>query len=384
MRDLSQCREAIDSIDANILKLFKERMEVANDIAHYKLMHNQGITDASREMAKLKALRAQAKELGLPTDYISDVYRQIMDHTCASERQYILTMLNNLDIERDTSVAYLGTVGSYSYVAAHKYLNNYRGKVEAVGCASFQDIVNAVEIGRCMYGVLPIENSSSGSINEVLDVLQNTSAVFVGELYVNIDHAVLGTENVDIQEITDIYSHPQPFSQCSAYIKDNLAHAKVHYCKATSEAMEIVSKLHDPHHAAIGSHQAASCYNLVPIVDNIANNIHNYTRFVIIGMTPITIPENLAAKTSISFSVQKYVPGSLIAVLNEFSKANLNLTKLISRPRLITGRDTWEEIFFADVEGNLASETMQEILEKIRAYTSSIKVLGCYINAEKK
>lgn len=384
MRDLIQCRNDIDAIDSNILKLFKERMEVATDIAHYKLLHNQGITDTEREMAKLQKLRAQARELGLPTDYISDVYRKIMDHTCAVERQYIISMLNKLDIKRDTSVAYLGTVGSYSYLAAHKYLNNYRGKVDALGCSTFSEIVQAVETDRCKFGVLPIENSSSGSINDVLDVLQNTSAVFVGELYVNIDHAILGPQNIDISKITDLYSHPQPFSQCSSWIKENLPHAKVHYCKATSEAMQMVADYNNPCHAAIGSHQAASCYNLIPIADNIANNIHNYTRFVIIGMTPITVPNNLAAKTSLSFSVQKYTPGTLIAVLNEFSKAQLNLTKLISRPRLVSGRDTWEEIFFADIEANLASETMQNILDKIRNYTSSLKVLGCYVNADRK
>lgn len=384
MRDLIQCRNDIDAIDSNILKLFKERMEVATDIAHYKLLHNQGITDTEREMAKLQKLRAQARELGLPTDYISDVYREIMDHTCAVERQYIISMLNKLDIKRDTSVAYLGTIGSYSYLAAHKYLNNYRGKVDALGCSTFSEIVQAVETDRCKFGVLPIENSSSGSINDVLDVLQNTSAVFVGELYVNIDHAILGPQNIDISKITDLYSHPQPFSQCSSWIKENLPHAKVHYCKATSEAMQMVADYNNPCHAAIGSHQAASCYNLIPIADNIANNIHNYTRFVIIGMTPITVPNNLAAKTSLSFSVQKYTPGTLIAVLNEFSKAQLNLTKLISRPRLVSGRDTWEEIFFADIEANLASETMQNILDKIRNYTSSLKVLGCYVNADRK
>ena len=104
--------------------------------------------------------------------------------------------------------------------------------------------------------------------------------------------------------------------------------------------MQIVSKKHNKTHVAIGSHLTALLYNLIPLADNIANNIHNYTRFVVISMTQVSIPENLSAKTSLSFSVQKYIPGSLISVLNEFSKAKLNLTKLISRPRLIQDRDT--------------------------------------------
>ncbi len=383
MRDLKECREAIDAIDSSILKLFKERMDVACDIAAYKLSKNQGITDAKREMDKLKALRKIGDKLGLHGDFISDVYKQIMSHTCAYERQYILSKINSIDFNLTTSVAYLGDKGSYSYLAAHQYLGGYKGGIEALGCQSFDDIVNAVETGLCHYGVLPIENSSSGSINEVLDALQKTKAVFVGEHYVNIDHAVLGCEHIGLSEITDIYSHPQPFSQCSSWIKELLPHATVHYCKATSEAMQIVSKKHNKTHVAIGSHLAGSLYNLIPLADNIANNIHNYTRFVVISMTQVSIPENLSAKTSLSFSVQKYIPGSLISVLNEFSKAKLNLTKLISRPRLIQDRDTWEEIFFADIEANIAAPVMQEILDKIKGYTSSIKILGCYINADK-
>ena len=384
MKDLLQCRQDIDSIDNQILKLLASRMEVARDIAQYKLEHNQGITDSIRELAKLKSLREKASKLGLPGDCITDIYRQIMSHTCAVEQHYIIATVNNIDIKRDTSVAFLGDKGSYSFLAAREYLSGYKGELKMLGCPTFENIVSLVETGRVNYGVLPIENSSSGSINEVLDVLQNTKASFVGELYLNIDHSILASQKVALSEITDVYSHPQPFAQCSEWIKDHLPHAKVHYCKATSEAMQKIADESNPQHVAIGSHMAAQIYNLIPLADNIANNIHNYTRFVIISMTPISIPETLPSKTSLSFSVQKYTPGSLIAVLNEFSKAQINLTKLVSRPRLIPGRDTWEEIFFVDLESNVSSEKMQEILENLHQYTGSLKVLGCYVNAEKK
>ncbi|MDY6247788.1 MAG: prephenate dehydratase domain-containing protein, partial [Succinivibrio sp.] len=167
-------------------------------------------------------------------------------------------------------------------------------------------------------------------------------------------------------------------AQCSEWIKDLIPHATVHYTKATTEAMEIVENLKDPHHVAIGSHNAGPFYNLVPFVDNIANNPHNFTRFIVLSMTPICVPETVEAKTSISFSVQKFVPGSLIAVLEEFSKRKLNLVKLISRPRIEASRDTWEEIFFADIEANLNASAMQDILEDIKPFTNSLKVLGCY------
>lgn len=384
MRDLLQCRNDIDRIDTQILQLLRERMDVATDIARYKLAHNQSITDPVREHAKLVTLRAKAHDMGLPPSYLSDLYKLIMRHTCSVEQRVIIAEANKNTVIRDATVAHLGKTGSYSHVAAMKYLEGYHGRIDAIGCESFSQIVGLVETGKTEFGVLPIENSSSGAINDVLDVIQNTKAFIVGELFVPIDHAVLATTQIELDKVTDVYSHPQPVAQCSRWIKDMLPNANVHYTKATSEAMEIIKEKNDPRHVAIGSHMAASFYNLLPIVDNIANNIYNFTRFIVISMTPIIVPEPIEAKTSLSFSVQKYTPGSLISVLSEISKHKLNVTKLISRPRINAGRETWEEIFFADIEANLASSAMQDILEDIKPFTSSLKVLGCYPNSEQK
>lgn len=384
MRDLLQCRDDIDSIDKQILNLLEKRMDVAKDIAEYKLSHNQSITDTSREHIKLQKLREQAQTQGLPASYISDLYKLIMKNTCAIEQQHIIAKANNSTVVRDSSIAHLGSIGSYSHVAAMRFLEGFKGKITSSGCDTFDQIVGQVETGKVEFGVLPIENSSSGSINEVLDAIQNTTASIVGELFVPIDHAILGNSAAKLEEITDIYSHPQPVTQCSNWIKDILPKANIHYTKATSEAMNIVKDMNSPHHVAIGSHLAAGYYGLLPIVDNIANNTNNYTRFIVISMTPICVPATIPAKTSLSFSVQKYTPGSLISVLSEISKHQLNLTKLISRPKLDKNKDTWEEIFFADIEGNLASPELQDILEEIRPFTSSLKVLGCYPNSEQK
>ncbi len=384
MRDLLQCRDDIDNIDKQILQLLEQRMDVAKDIAEYKLSHNQSISDVTREHIKLQKLREMAKAHGLPSSYISDLYKLIMKNTCSIEQQHIIAKANKSSIIRDTSIAHLGSTGSYSHVASMRFLDGFHGTITTSGCDTFDQIVGQVETGKVEFGVLPIENSSSGSINEVLDAIQNTTASIVGELFVPIDHAVLGPTPVQLDEITDVYSHPQPVTQCSNWIKDLLPHAKIHYTKATSEAMKIVKEKNSSNHVAIGSHMAASYYDLLPIVENIANNTNNYTRFIVISMTPICVPSTIPAKTSLSFSVQKYTPGSLISVLAEVSKHKLNVTKLISRPKLNNHKETWEEIFFADIEGNLASPELQDILEDIKPYTSSLKVLGCYPNSEEK
>ena len=382
MRDLLACRDDIDRIDNQIIKLLEERMDVANDIAEYKLVHNQSIVDATREHAKLVKLRAQAKDLGLPPSYVSDVFKTIIKNTCAQEQHYIVAKANQSSVVRDTSVAYLGNTGSYSHVASSKYLEGFKGNIRFEGCQTFAQIVGLVESGKCEYGILPVENSSSRSINEVLDVIQTTKASIVGELFVPIDHAILGCKHIDLKEITDIYSHPQPVAQCSKWLKDVLPNATIHYTKATSEAMQLIKEKQDPKHVAIGSHMAASFYDLTPLADNIANNIHNFTRFIVISMNSIIVPENIAAKTSLAFSVKKYQPGSLLNVLQEISKHNLNVTKLISRPKINANEDTWEEIFFADIEANASSSAMQDILEDLKPCTNLLKILGCYPNSE--
>lgn len=384
MKDLVKSREAIDGLDEKILKLLAERREVASEIAEYKLEHNQGVMDYAREQSKLQELARKARVRGLPASFICTVYEIIMKHTVAYEQRYITEKLNHGDLKRDTSVAFLGPVGTYSHLASRVWLEHYRGEITEYDCSSFAEILGAVEKRTCEYGLLPIENSNSGSINEVLDVLQLSRANFVGEVFLPIDHAVMSAVPSSIEQITDLYSHPQPVQQCSVWLKEFLPKVTIHYTKSSADAMRKVRELKDPASAAIASHRAAPYYQLTPLMDNIANNPHNYTRFIAISMLPVSVPEQIEAKTSISFTVAKYTPGSLIAVLNEFSAHGINLTKLSSRPLLAVGRDTWEEIFFADIQANIASPVMQEILHKIKSYTGTLKILGCYASADRR
>lgn len=384
MRDLNTCRLAIDEIDGKLLKLLNDRKDVASDIAECKLANDQKISDPGRESIKLNAIMQKAQELGLPPSFAADVFRTIIANTVSYELEYAANRLKHGDVTRSTSVAYLGPKGTYSHVAAMKYLAMYTGGIEERECNAFDEIIASVETGKSEFGMLPIENSSSGSINGVLDVLQDSKVSLVGELFCPIDHAILTCSKVDLGEITDIYSHPQPIEQCSHYLKDFMPNVKVHFMQSTAHAMEAVHELASPNCAAIAGHDAGAYYGLVPIMDNIANNIHNYTRFVVCAMNPITLPESIDAKTSLSFSVAKYTPGSLINVLNEFANQGINLVKLTSRPRLAPGHDTWEEIFFADVQANVSSQKMQNCLGRIREYTSSLKVMGCYASDERK
>ncbi|SPT69972.1 P-protein [Anaerobiospirillum thomasii] len=385
MRDLLECRDAIDDIDQKILKLLKERKAVALDIATYKLQHNQPITDKNRENEKISRLMQMALDLEISPLLVNDMYKIIMAHTVSDEQSFIVDKMSSRNYRRNTSVAYLGTTGTYSHLAAHKFLDSYAGKIQEKGCNSFADIIHAVESGICEFGVLPIENSSSGSINEVLDVIQTTKASIVGELFYPIDHSILCTDPAtDLKDVTDIYSHPQPIAQCSHFISEHMPKARIHYTKATSDAMMLINEKKDKNIVAIGSKNAAIYYKLNSIVSDIANNHSNFTRFVVMSMTPISIPTFVDAKTSIIFTTKKYEPGSLVAVLNEFNRHHINLTKLHSRPREGQMNETWEEIFFADVQANLDTSVMQEIMSNLVEHTGELKILGCYASCEKE
>lgn len=390
MRDLLDCRDAIDEIDSKIIKLLQDRQAVATDVAIYKLHHDQGIVDKRRETQKLAVLMDRAAKSGISPVMVREIYEKIMAHTVSYEQSYIVDKVNGKDIVRSTSVAYLGTKGTYSHLATHRYFANYAGRMEEHSCSSFDEIVEKVESGTCEYGVLPIENSNSGSINEAVDTMQSMQASITGEIFFPIDHSVLSVvpapngehDDFDFKTVKTIYSHPQPVAQCSKFIKDHLSHAQVVYTDSSSEAMSKVKELNDPSAIAIGSKHAAFYYDLNPLMSDIANNKNNYTRFIILSKTAVDIPLTMAAKTSILFSTKKYTPGSLISVLNEFSAAKINLTKLYSRPLEAKSRDTWEEIFFADVEANLNTPAMQKIMTTLKDLTGNLKILGCYLSAE--
>ena len=382
MKSLQDCRAAIDRIDAGILELLSQRLAVARDIADCKLSSNQPILDRVREQDKLKAVMEQAAAGGLPPLLVADLFTVLMARTVSYEQGYLMEQLAASGPERDSSIAYLGTTGTYSHLAAHRFLDGFRGRLTACECGSFEEIVACVESLRAEYGILPIENSSSGNINEVLDLLQLTRCSIVGELFYPIDHSILALQDQPLTELTELCSHTQPVTQCSRWLHEHLPQVRITFTSSSSAAMQQVVERGDPHVAAIGSAGAIRFYPLHSLISGISNNPDNHTRFIVIAMTPVMVPSCCRAKTSLSFSVPKYRPGSLIDVLSAFSAYRINLTKLISRPSGSDHKDTWEEMFFADVEANLSDLPMQDILNRIRPLTTSLKILGCYCSGE--
>ena len=230
-----------------------------------------------------------------------------------------------------------------------------------------------VETGQADYAVLPIENTSSGSINDVYDLLQHTGLSIVGELTNPINHCVLVATDTSLEQIETVYSHPQPFQQCSHFI-NRFPHWKIEYCESTAAAMEKVAALNSPTAAALGSEAGGQLYQLQVLEHNLANQSQNITRFIVLARKPIDVTEQVPAKTTLIMATGQQ-SGALVEALLVLRDNGIVMTKLESRP--ING-NPWEEMFYLDVQANLRSDAMQKALKGLSPITRSLKVLGCY------
>lgn len=380
MLDISEIRKSINSIDDQILALLSERTKLYKDVAQFKFNNGKNITDNSRENAHLHDLMLKAEKLSVNPELVSNIYDKIFEDSRAHQNSYIKSLITeNKTYSNHLTIAFLGEEGTYSYLASYKYFNYIVDKVTEKHCKSFQEIVDSVENNEADFALLPIENSSSGCINEVYDILQETNTKIVGELTYPIEHCLLSSCPTDLSQVTQIFAHPQPLSQCANFIKEKLPNAKLVNCTSSSDAMKKVKALNSPNAVAIGCKEAGELYELAPIASKIANQKYNITRFIVINKNSISVPSHIPAKTSIIFTAPN-IPGSLVKVLQLFSSRNINVVKIQSRPLSSSLKEhmPWDENFYADIHENISSPTLIEALNELKEISSYVRVLGCY------
>lgn len=266
-------------------------------------------------------------------------------------------------------VGYQGVPGAYSHMALLQYFQGQ--EVQAENFMLFEDVVQAVAEGKVRYGVLPIENSSTGGITDVYDLARRYSIFIVGEKILKIEHCLLAYPGTCLENITEVYSHPQGFSQCSLFFKEHPVMRQFNYFN-TAKAAELVAEKKDPHMAAVAGVQAADQYGLEILARGINNNKSNYTRFIIISREQELVPE--ADKITLIVSL-KHQPGSLYRLLAHFAQQNINMTNIESRP--YPGRP-WEYYFHMDITGHLTDPAVQEALQQLPEDTTECKILGNY------
>ena len=269
-------------------------------------------------------------------------------------------------------VAYLGPPGTFTEEALLS-IPECNG-LPSVPVTTIPEVVKAVEQGAATYGVVPIENSIEGSVNFTLDALafDTRTTVIQREVVLPIRHCLLARPGIAIGEITDVLSHPHATAQCRETMRTMIPDARVHAANSTAEAAQDVSESDQPW-AAIGTKLAASIYGLDILASSVEDRAENATRFVLIGPDPV--PRTGSDKTSVVCFIEKDRPGSLLAILHEFSDRGINLTKLESRP---TKEKLGEYCFFIDMEGHIDDAQIGHALQSLRTKIMEVKLLGSY------
>lgn len=370
---LSQTREQITALDKALLELLSKRRQLSLNVARSKEIDVRPIRDTQREKELLERLVLQGREQGLDAHFVISLYQSIIEDSVLFQQTYLHGRANPDTQKQQYTVAYLGARGSYSYLAASRYCSRRQVEMLDFGCKSFDDIVNAVESGHADYGFLPIENTSSGSINEVYDVLQHTTLSIVGETTIEVSHCLLTKPDSKLADIETIYAHPQPISQCSRYLSQH-PNIKLEYCSSSAEAMTKVIEAKNNTVAAIGSAEGGALYQLIAMEQGLANQKINQSRFIVVARKASAVPSQLPAKTTLIMATGQK-PGALVEALLVLKAHNLNMSKLESRP--IPGTP-WEEMFYLDIDGNLATAEVQQAIKELERLTRFIKVLGCY------
>lgn len=371
--DLAQLRRHLDQVDARLIEALADRQRLIRQTARIKAVSEADVRDRPREKQLLGRLADRGEGLGLDRRLVTAVFREILDHSVRCQGDHLVHGTDPiLDSALPIEVAFQGTDGAYSHQAAIHHFGSRERPHHYRGYGSFREMLAAVEQGRCAYAMLPIENTTAGSINEAYDQLAQSSLSIVGEEALKVEHCLLACEPVAPETLRQVASHPQALTQCSELI-DSLG------CEAlavfdTAGAARQVAEDGDRTLGALASATAADLYGLCILRRNVANQRTNTTRFFVVGRSAVDVDRRVPAKTSLLFRLCNR-PGGLAHALTALASRGLDLTKLESRPVLDA---PWESLFYADVVGHLTDPRMIAALEEMAGLTTQLRVLGCY------
>jgi chorismate mutase/prephenate dehydratase len=348
---IKSLRRRIETLDGQLLRLLNERAEIVMEVGREKSAGKMDSYDPQREEEIVRALVLQNNG-PFPKQAIAPVFREIIS-ACRS-------------LETEITVAYLGPPATHTHLACFEYFGS---SVQTQPKESIQEVFEAVEKRKASYGVVPIENSTEGSVNQTLDRLVESEVMICGEVMIQVSHHLLSHSGRS-EDIRKIASHASALEQCRKWLRKNFPHVEVAEAASTAKAAQMAAE--DPKTAAIASSLAAQLYGLKVVESRIEDYLSNYTRFLVIGLH--TNPRTGKDKTSILFSIS-HAPGSLYQALKPFSEKGINLTKIESRP--MKGKP-WEYIFFVDIEGHAADAPIREVMAELEKSALFLKLVGSY------
>lgn len=364
---ITRNRENLDAIDAKIVALFEERMQVVNEIGRLKKNADLPVLDSNREQKILMSRRSWLKN---------------KEHENALDCLFELLMSLSRDSQRDileknahekVLVAYQGVPGSYGHEAAKSYFGD-NGKYLCY--EQFMDTLEAVVKGQAVYAVLPIENSIAGMVYQALDVLVSYRCFICGEIVLPICHCLLGTEGSSIEAITEVHSHQQALAQCSDFLT-GYPHIKQKSSDNTAIAAKKIADIGSSHVAAIASRECMELYGLSLLAEGIQNRSENFTRFIIVSRSEYKKSD--WNKVSVRFTLT-HESGSLYEMLRIPSDEQVNLTSIVSRPH---PGHTFRYYFYVDMTSE-STECMERCLRRMSAESDEWVMLGHYRSADRR
>lgn len=362
MEDLEYCRIEIDKIDMELVLLFEKRMEIVKKVAEYKKINNLPILNTKREKEVILKNLAFLKNNNY-TKITQEFFENIMKLSKTLQKDII-----DFSEENKIKVGYQGVCGSFSEEALIKYFKNYD---EVKNYEEFIEVFEALKNNEINYGVLPIENSYTGAITEVYDLLVKYNFFVIGEECLKINQHLLGVEGTIIENVKEIYSHPQGFAQSKGFL-NKLTDIKLIPYYNTAISAKYVAEIKDNTKCAIGSKRASEIYGLEILKENINDNKDNYTKFIIVGKK---LKYNIECnKISIVFSLEDKA-GTLYNLLRYFAENNINMLKIESRPNKNT---SWKYLLYVDFEGNLEDISVKNALNLIEKNSVYFKIIGNY------
>ncbi len=375
---IEELRNEIDDIDKELVELFVKRMNVSSQVAAYKKENGKPVYDPARERALLQKVSDLAGEdmesqtrilyhliLSLSRSHQSHLLG--LDDTLTGAIQDAIENTAQVFPERAV-VACQGVEGAYSQRACEKLFS----APNIMYMNSFEGVFQAVDKGLCRYGILPLENSTAGSVNQIYDLMSRYNFHIVRSTRVHIPHVLLGKKGVRLEDVREIYSHEQAIQQCSAFLQ-TLRNVKVHVCENTAMAAKAVAESDRTDVAAISADTCAALYGLTVLESAVANVENNYTRFICISKALEIYPG--AHRSSLVLTLP-HKPGSLYAVIAKFYALGVNLIKLESRP--IPGKD-FEFMFYFDIDVPVYAKSFLELMSGLQAETETFRYLGSYI-----
>jgi chorismate mutase/prephenate dehydratase len=354
-KSLGTLRQAIDSLDDQVLDILNRRAELVMEVGKLKSAARGDFHVPSREREIYDRLTARNRG-PFPNEGLKSVFREIISASLA--------------LEAPMKVAFLGPKATFSHLAT---MQHFGYSAELVPQKSIPAVFEEVEKGRATYGVVPVENSTEGVVSYTLDMFMESELKINAEVLLEVHHDLLSRTG-RLEDIKKVYSHPQPIAQCRKWLEENLPNIPLVDVASTAVAAQIVSE--DYTAAAIASELAATMYDLKLVRTRIEDQVNNFTRFLVIGKK--LTEKSGDDKTSLMFAVKDEV-GILYRMLEPFAKRGINLSKIESRPMK---KKAWEYMFFLDLAGHVSDPVIVEAIEELKQCCQFVKVLGSYPRAK--